>query len=255
MRRYLRFLLVLLHVLVGIVWLRGVTLIDTLRGRTAAEGAARRACGRWSARLCRILGIRLRVEGAELVPGAVLLAGNHISWLDIPVIASVWPVAFLSKAEVSRWPALGPVVVAVGTLFIERGGRDAAGEASAAMRDRLLLGDKVLFFPEGTTSDGSALLPFRPRLFQAAVDAQAPVQSFAISYHNPDGTLSQEAPFIGDDTLLAHLLRVAGAGPLEARLRLSPPLSVHELGRTVLARQSRDAVLALRGEGAQPEPA
>lgn len=244
MFRCFRLLLVLGHVLLGLIRLPLAARAD--RDHPGPDVHARRAQLQWSRGLCRILGLRLRFEGAPLAPAPLLLVGNHISWLDIPVLASRWPVVFLSKAEVSRWPLVGRVLRALGTLFIERGGRGAAAGACAAMSEKLLCGERVLFFPEGTTGDGSRLLPFRPRLFQAALDARSPVQCFAISYHRPDGSPWPEAAFIGEETLFRHLWRLLGMRGLEVRVRLAPPLAPAQPERSTLARRSQETVGALR---------
>lgn len=238
LRQSVRLPLVFLHVLLG----GGIILLavywDRWRGNPRETGAGRRAQALWSGLLCRLLGLRVVVEGEPLAPGPVLLVSNHITWLDIPVVAAFWPVDFLSKSEVRGWPIIGPVATGLGTIYIERGRRDAAGEAAALMRERLALGRKVLFFPEGTTSDGTRLRPFRPRLYQSAVDAGVPVQTLAISYHYPDSSLSDAVPYINDDTLIGNLLAVAAVPRHEVRLRVGAVIPVRDRGRTEVAQQS-----------------
>ena len=216
-RQTIRLCRTALHVLVGSFAIRAAAAWDRLRGHPLHGGLARRVQARWCRKLCRILGMRVHVAGAALAEGPLLVVANHISWLDIPVIASHWGVGFLSKAEVRRWPLIGSAAAGLGTLFIRRGQRDAAADAAAAIRERLRAGYRVLIFPEGTTGDGGGLLPFRPRLYQAALDADAPVQILAISYHHPDGTPCREVPFVGDESLLVNFLRIAALPGLEAR--------------------------------------
>lgn len=193
---------------------------------------------RWCRRLCRLLGLKIRVEGEALpAPGPMLVVANHISWLDVPVIASLLGVGFLSKSEVRRWPLIGAVATGLGTLYIERGRKDAAGDAAEAMRERMKAGHPVLFFPEGTTSDGSGLLPFRPRLYQSAVDADAPVRPLTLSYHRPDGSLCLEASFTNNQRLLFHLIRLCAEPALYVRVRIG--VELRGQGRTELARASR----------------
>lgn len=246
LRRAIRLPLVFLHVFHGALCLRLAIAWDRLRGHRLHEGLARRVQVRWSRRLCGILGIRIRVEG-ELGSGPAMLVSNHVSWIDIPVMAAVCPAGFLSKSEVRGWPVVGPVATGLGTLYIERGRQNAAARAAEALRQRLAEGHRVLFFPEGTTSDGRRLLPFRPRLYQAALDAGAPVQVLAISYHGPDGDLDLVAPFIDDDPLLAHLLRLTRVPRIEARLRLGRVIPAQGMSRTELARLSRAEIQRLLG--------
>jgi 1-acyl-sn-glycerol-3-phosphate acyltransferase len=167
--------------------------------------------------------------------------------MDIPVMVALGPFGFLSKSEVRNWPLIGSIATGLGTLYIERGRKDAAVDAAAAMSGRLAQGDKVLFFPEGTTGDGTRLLAFHPRLFQAAIDAGVPIQPMAISYHTPAGTLSPHAPFVNDDTLLQHLLRMAAVSSTQVKIQVGLPISVGDGGRNELAQNSRQHVVALLG--------
>ncbi len=242
LRAFSRFVLVILLVVFAAGWVRIASWWDRRRGLPWYGGAARRAqvCAcRW---LCAIFRVRVTVTGAELVPAPALLVANHISWLDIVCVAALCPVAFLSKAEVRRWPLVGGIAADLGTLFIARGGRDAAAVASDTMRQRLQSGERVLFFPEGTTSDGQALLPFKARLFQAAIDSGAPVQPIAISYHRTDGSLSSEAAFVDDVPIHKHVWRLAALPALEARLHVLAPLESAGRGRSELARAAQAAI-------------
>lgn len=241
LRRLIRFPLVLVLVLLGVVAIRLGLLWDRGRGRGLHQGAGRAAQRWWSRSMCRLLGLRLRVLGEPLAAGGVLLVSNHVSWLDIVCQAAVWPVGFLSKSEVRSWPLIGAVATGVGTLYIERGKRDGAARAAAAMSERLRRGHPVMFYPEGTTSDGSGLLPFRPRLYQAALDAEVPIQPAVIVYLE-HGALSRRAPFIDDDGLLEHLWRVLGAARVEVLLQLGPELPVAGRGRSELALESREYI-------------
>jgi len=247
-RQLYRFIWAALHVLFGSFAIRAAALWDRLRGHHVHEGWARRAQARWCRTMCRILRVRIHVDGEPLANGPLLVVANHVSWLDIPVIACHWGVVFLSKYEVQRWPLIGPAATGLGSLYIERGRKGAAADATAAIRDRLRAGQRVLFFPEGTTGDGSQLLPFRPRLYQAALEASVPVQTLAISYHHRNGEPSSEAAYIGDDTLLAHFLRVSALPGLDVRVRVGPPLAVEGLNRSELARHTRRHIGALLGQ-------
>jgi 1-acyl-sn-glycerol-3-phosphate acyltransferase len=201
---------------------------------------------RWHRRLCEILGIQIRVIG-RAQPGC-LLVGNHISWLDIPVVGAQGEIAFLSKAEVRDWPLIGWLADAAGTLFVERGAiriDEIAERLRDIGRDRTLM-----LFPEGTTSDGSGVLRFHPRLFALAQEPGLMIQPVALAYRSQaGGMLDAVAPFIGDDTLLAHLLRVIRHPGLTAEVRFLPPLTIGEdnNSRRLLAKLTRGAIVeALR---------
>lgn len=192
----------------------------------------------WHARLCRALDLRIEVEG-ELAPGALLVA-NHVSWLDIPVLGAQARLAFLAKSEVRAWPLIGWMAGIAGTLFISRGGNQAA-ELTRQIEERLAAGVPVVIFPEGTTTDGRALARFHPRLFAAGQRPGVCVQPVALCYGDgwqPDPI----APFVGDDDLLRHLARLLAHPGLAVRLCLLPPVDGAGLDRRRLAEHCRAAI-------------
>lgn len=204
----------------------------------------------WHGRACRALAVSVRVAGGEPA-SAVLLAANHVSWLDIPVLGSLAPTGFVSKAEVAGWPFLGWLAAVGGTHFIPRGGHQA-GAIAGAIRRRLAAGECVAIFPEGTTTDGTRLRPFFPRLFAAAVEAAAPVQPVALAYPFAGGVHPTVA-FIDDETFPAHLWRVLGGPAIEAEVRFCPPLPARTTDRRSLAREAREAIAAELGLASAPE--
>lgn len=173
----------------------------------------------WSRAVLRAFGVRVRLVGVPLGRRASLVVANHVSWLDIPLVATVLPGRMLAKSEVRGWPVLGPLAARAGTLFVERARLRALPGTVAVMTEALRRGDRVVVFPEGSTWCGRSRGRFRPAAFQAALDAGAPVQPVRISYL-PTGA----AAFVGDDLLLASLWRVVAAGRLTAEVRLLPPI-------------------------------
>lgn len=159
----------------------------------------------WHGRLCRILGLDIRVHG-EPFDGAAMWISNHVSWLDIPVLGSRYPVHFLSKAEVAEWPLIGSLAKSAGTLFIKRGSGDA-NRVADQLGWHLHNGRSVLFFPEGTTTDGHTLKRFFSKLFMAATEADCRIQPVLICYRHEDG-LHAYAPFIGDDEFFSHVVDI-----------------------------------------------
>lgn len=160
----------------------------------------------WHRRFCRILGVEVRVHGVA-AEGHALWVSNHISWLDIPVLGANFPVYFLSKAEVAKWPVVGWLARVAGTLFIQRGAGDA-GQVTQQLADHLHEGRNVLFFPEGTTTDGARLKRFFHKLFSAATVTDLPVQPVLVCYRDQDDALHPHAPFVGDDTFLSHAVEI-----------------------------------------------
>jgi 1-acyl-sn-glycerol-3-phosphate acyltransferase len=195
--------------------------------------------GWWHRGLCRCLSIEVRRVGSTGNTG--LLVSNHVSWLDIPVLGGIVPTRFVSKAEVRTWPLVGWLAGLAGTIFLRRGGHQASAIArsiGAGVRE----GELVAIFPEGTTYDGRAPGRFHARLFAAVEQVDASVLPVAIRYGDgvePDPV----APFIGEDTLLAHLWRVLKHPGLSVTVTFLEPLSSADLSRRQLAERCR-AVIA-----------
>ncbi|WP_320777770.1 lysophospholipid acyltransferase family protein, partial [Streptomyces sp. CRN 30] len=203
----------------------------------------------WSRAVVRALGVRLRVTGAVApAPGGLLLVANHVSWLDVPLLAAVRPARMLAKTEVRRWPVAGALAARGGTLFIDRDRLRALPGTVARIAGALRAGRTVTAFPEGSTWCGRAQGRFRRAVFQAALDAAVPVQPVRLSYRRAGHAGASTAPaFVGDDTLLASLWRVASARALVAEVRVLPVLPPGTApDRRTLARLAQEAV---RGGG------
>jgi 1-acyl-sn-glycerol-3-phosphate acyltransferase len=229
------------------VLLTGAALSPAVRRLAPArrEGLVRR----WNRAIAAALGVRVRVTGAPAA-GPALVVANHVSWLDVPLLAAVAPGRMLAKREVGRYPVLGRLAARGGTLFIDRERLRSlpgtVGEIAAALR----AGSTVVAFPEGSTRCGRQRGPFRRAVFQAALDAGVPVQPVAIHYRTRGaaeggGTADARAAFVGDDTLAASLRRVAAARGLVAEVTVLPPLppGAHP-DRRALAGAAREAVEA-----------
>ncbi len=177
----------------------------------------------WHKRLCNILGLRITVHGEPLQHGALWIS-NHVSWLDIPVLGSRYPVYFLSKAEVADWPLVGTLAKAAGTLFIKRGSGDSARVADQ-LGEHLGRGRSVLFFPEGTTTNGHSVKRFFSKLFVAAAESEVKIQPVLLCYRDDDG-LHPYAPFIDDDEFFAHAMDLMRGEPLCVEIKVLPAESV-----------------------------
>lgn len=144
-----------------------------------------------------------------------LWVSNHISWLDIPVVGSVAPVFFLSKAEIGEWPIFGRLAKAGGTLFIKRGSGDVS-EVAHQIANFLRNGSSVVFFPEATTTSGKKIKKIHGRLFQASIDTGLPICPMVVAYVNKDGTLSDEAAYYDKRTMKDSLKMVADTDGITA---------------------------------------
>ncbi|HEX4985855.1 MAG TPA: lysophospholipid acyltransferase family protein [Burkholderiales bacterium] len=190
------------------------------------------AVARWSARLLGILNVRAVVTGGPpRSPGrhAVLVA-NHVSWLDIQLIHSVWQVRFVAKSEVRRWPVIGWLSARVGTLFIRRGRGRHAARINEAIHEAFRRGDAIGVFPEGTTSDGSELTRFHASLLQPAVDEDALVYPAALRYLDAAGNVCRQASYVGDASLLESMRMIFRQRTIVAELRFLP--AIDAVGRT-----------------------
>jgi 1-acyl-sn-glycerol-3-phosphate acyltransferase len=190
------------------------------------------------------IGVSLRVEGETIAPGALLVA-NHVSWLDILVLASRTPAVFVAKSEVRCWPAIGWLAACAETLFLRRSSGRSLLEVKNRVAELLSEGRAVAYFPEGTTSDGAGVLPFRSGLLQAAVDADRAVQPVAIGYCDGQGKHSAAAAFVDGTTLWRSIVAVCGSESICARVVVAPALASAGRTRKVLAREARDAVEAI----------
>jgi 1-acyl-sn-glycerol-3-phosphate acyltransferase len=247
LRALVRLLRVTLHALRGLV----IVLLLFPRAHRAARHEHIR---RWSQRLLQVAGITLRVEGG-FHAGATLLAANHVSWLDIVVIHAVCPQArFVSKADVKHWPLLWRLIDAADTLYIERERKRDAMRVVHQMADALQRGHTVAVFPEGTTGDGQALLPFPANLLQAAIATGAPVQPVALRFSQPGHAVSPAAAYTGDTTLVQSVWRVARTQGLTATVRVRPPLGTRHADRRRLAEHLREEI-ALGLDEAEQAPA
>ncbi len=202
----------------------------------------------WSLQLLALWGIHLKVIGQPVAGGPALLVANHISWLDILVIHAARHCRFVSKSDIRSWPLIGMLATSAGTLYIERASRRDAlrmvGDMTEAMRD----GDVVAVFPEGTTSDGLALLPFHANLIQSAIAAEAPVQPLSLKFVDATSGVMTRAPcYIGDDTLIGSVWRTLTAPPITAVVHFGALQNAQGRDRRQWAKDLREAVEILRG--------
>src|SRR5579872_2415931 len=180
---------------------------------------------------CRLLGVGVRVIGAPASTAGrpVIFVSNHSSWLDVPVLGGRIDACFVSKDEVGQWPIVGTVARLGRTVFVSRQ-RHATGRERDVMRERLAAGDNLMLFPEGTTSDGSRVLPFRSSFFAIAEGADPPlIQPVSIVYDRlgglPAGRASRPVfAWYGDMDLATHFWRFAQYRGLRATVLLHPPL-------------------------------
>lgn len=233
----LRGLRVAAHILAGVAAALAAALCRAMGGTC---GWVTRTRQWWHRRLCRCLALELEPVGDPL-PGTLLVA-NHISWLDVPALGALAQVDFVSKAEVRRWPLVGLLARAADTLFLRRGAHQASA-ITGQIRERLAKGRSVVIFPEGTTGNGLALRRFHPRLFAAAQEPPVPIQPVAVRY-GTNAAPDPVAPFVGDDSLATHLLRVLCRPGIRVEVRFLAPIDPAGRDRRALAEAVRSAITA-----------
>lgn len=197
--------------------------------------------------------LNLEIQSSGIPPRHGLIAANHLSYLDILALASVQPVLFVCKDEVRSWPGLGSLVAHGGTIFIRRGVRSDVHATSEAIALALAQGVPVVVFPEGTSSDGSRVLPFHSSLFQPAITHRCPVTPVGLSYSLPDGDgcTGDEVCYWGNHSFGPHLWKVLGKRRIRVELRFGASFTDVTGQRRSIARAAQAAVThLLTNEGA-----
>ena len=210
----------------------------------ASAGLRERLTRSWSRRLLGLCRIEVeQVPGAPVLAHALIVA-NHVSWLDIFVINALHPCRFVAKAEIRAWPVLGWLAAAAGTVFIARGNRRELRHIFKGLVTVLQQGQRVAFFPEGTTSRQGEVLPFHANLFEAAIDAKVPVQPYALSYVDAAGAFHPSVDYVGDTSFVDSLFTILEGGAVSARLQSLAPIDATGAHRRELAQAAEDAVAA-----------
>ena len=204
----------------------------------------------WGARLprfyhamvCRLIGTRVKVSGKPLTGDKpVLLAANHTSWLDIPILSSVIPCSFVAKSEVGGWPFFGLLARLQQTVFVERKRRHQTAEHRDRIHERLAAGDTLVLFPEGTSSDGNKVLPFNSALMSVAQrdvrqglgSTKVQVQPVSVAYTRlhglPMGRFYRPLfAWYGDMDLVPHLWEAFCIGPIDVQVRYHEPVTIDQ---------------------------
>ena len=196
---------------------------------------------RWAKTTLRILHVRISVSGNVPQPAAMLLA-NHISWLDVWLLSALLPVRFVAKSEVRSWPVIGWLSTKVGVVFIQRARRKDTARVANASTQVLLNGDTLCVFPEGTTTDGTCMLPFKSGLVQAAIDSKVQIIPVAIRYFLAGGSANTSVAFIGEMTLWDSLLQILVQSEINAEVTFLQPLETQTQSRQVLALDAQNQI-------------
>jgi len=197
---------------------------------------------RWSPRILRLLSVSLEVHGVP--PESGLVVSNHLSYLDIYVLSSVLRCSFVAKSEIAEWPVFGTCARFCGTVFVDRARRGAVAGVADQMREVLADDVAMVLFPEGTSSEGADVLPFKPALFAPIVELNRPVTAMAIDYELPGGSASKEVCW-GLGPIAPHAFNLLSKRMIRARVFIGAPQPPGK-DRKELARALHAAVVALR---------
>jgi lyso-ornithine lipid O-acyltransferase len=170
-----------------------------------------------SRRVLKCLHVTTQVDGVPAVCG--LVVANHLSYLDVLIISAAMPCFFVARHDVAQWPYFGMAARMGGTIFLDRSSRASAMHVAGQIEQRLKLPVPVLLFPEGTSTDGSHVLPFHSRLISPATMAGVPITAAAVRYELSDDLEERELCWYGDATFLPHLVKVLGITAFTAHLQ------------------------------------
>ena len=201
----------------------------------------------WAGQALRFLGVELCIRGTPPAGGPLLIVANHISWLDIVVLHAARHCRFVSKDAVRNWPLVGTLATGAGTLYVKRSSSRDAMRVVQRMTLALQVGDILAVFPEGTTGDGTNLLPFHANLLQAAIAAGAPVLPVALRYtEGRPERRSRAVSYVGDESLVGSLWRTVSAQGLRAHVCFGATQDAQGRDRRSWARDLRSDIERLR---------
>jgi len=218
--------------------------------------------------LCALIGVRIREVGTRSAASPALILSNHVSWLDICVITALGPVVFVAKSEVAGWPVFGWLARLQRTIFVNRQARHQTGAATREIAGRLLGGDAVVLFAEGTSSDGIRVLPFRSSLVGAVHHAlgdgtqhtQVTVQPMSLAYVSLSGLrmgrgLRERVAWYGDVELVPHLLSVLASGAVDVTVSWGEAIAYDmRADRKAIARDAEHSVRRMTAAALRAAP-
>jgi 1-acyl-sn-glycerol-3-phosphate acyltransferase len=233
--------MLLLHIVLGIMlcafiltWNRNAVM------KNGREPFAHRMIRWWSTALMRIFGLR-SVRFGQPLRDAALFVANHTSWIDIELLHSQRAACFVAKAEIASWPLVGWLAASGGTIFHRRGSNHSLAAVMQVMVDRLRQGRSVAVFPEGGTGHNGVLKVFHARIFQAALDADVPVQPVALRFAR-DGKRIVDAGFREHENFMQNFLRMLGGPTMDAEVHFLEPVPTNADGRRRMAELARERI-------------
>jgi 1-acyl-sn-glycerol-3-phosphate acyltransferase len=204
---------------------------------------------RWLRRFSSIVNLHIIKEG-ELPVRRAILVGNHISWLDIIVLGQYLPAYFVAKSDIASWPVIGYLAKQSGTIFIRRGNKQHIKTTAEKMVWLLKQNSNIIAFPEGTTTNGDEVLHFHSSLFQPALLTRSDIQPVALQYL---GDAKEQAPFVGDDGFVPHLIKMLSMDKIEVRLSFLPVINNSGKNRHSVSLEARNTIWNKMSERSLPD--
>lgn len=198
----------------------------------------------WCKKLIGAFNIKVIVTG-DVPPGNLthaMIIANHVSWADIHVLNSIIPLRYIAKADIKNWPVFGFFAKQVNTLFIDRAKKQEAMRIVDITTECLLAGDRLCLFPEGTTTDGTSVLPFKSSLIEAAIRAEVPIYPVAIHYAMPDGSANTAIAYAGDTTLKESMQNTLAIQKPVVNVHFLAPIMTKNQDRRALALLTHDLI-------------
>ena len=237
--RYYRIFCIVIHTITGLII--AAVVLPFVKKNTKL-----RLIKWWCVGLLRAFHIKVNPIGE--LPAAnihgVLFVANHVSWSDIHALNSLIALRFIAKSDIKSWPVFGYLVTKANTLFIDRSKRQTAGKIVETVTASLLAGDNLCFFPEGTTTDGKQVLPFKSSVLQAAIEAKTVVWPVAIRYINSDGSINTHMAYAGDTTMLQSMSAILNIKNPIVELHFLAPIQALGQNRRYLTQAAYDAIVA-----------
>lgn len=181
-------------------------------------------------------------SAAFILPNSMVIA-NHVSWLDIPVLYALYAVSFVAKAEIKAWPILGMMATRVGTIFINRSQKRNLGYINHSISDHLINGKMVVVFPEGTTTDGATVIPFKSSLFESAIASGAKIIPITIKYYKKNGDFADSVSYSGNLNLWQSVTNSLKLNGIQVKvIKLSPVTPSEFTNRNQLSKHLYDKI-------------
>lgn len=239
--KYYRILCIVIHTFTGLII---AAIVFPLLQNNTKHNIKPKLIKWWCGGLLRAFNIETKVFGdlpAKNIK-SVLFVANHVSWADVHALNSKILLRFIAKSDIKSWPIFGYLVSKANTLFIDRSKRQEAGKIVSVTSASLIAGDNLCFFPEGTTTDGTHILPFKSSILQAAIDAKTIVWPVAIRYANLDGSINTQMAYAGETTLVESMQAILNVKNPTVELHFLTPIEANNQNRRDLTQTSLNAI-------------